>query len=275
MINANTSDKISHVQSDFASLDVDGPRAPDVAIGTARHGAGECTPCAWFWKEQGCLWKELHHGQECGFCHLCPREEIKARRRAKVASTRSDAAPLQSQSLPATPEGRMPKSPPLPPPPSPACGLLDTLLIDRLVIPPPPGLERCLPSIGSIQHGTGRCKPCGWFWKEAGCSNGSECCHCHLCPRGEFHARRQAKLALLRHQKVLAANCVDDDELATAKVEEKDKAGCMADAQQPPLPSLVGRLRPAPLTLHKESHVPIKGMPGQSAAPILRLSDRV
>merc|ERR1711865_181186 len=121
---------------------------------------------------------------------------------------------MHSRSAPVTPEGRFP---PLPPPPSPVSGLLDTLLSDSLFIPPPPGLLECLPSVGSIHHGTGRCKPCGWFWKEAGCSNGSECCHCHLCPRGEIYARRRAKIGLIRHQKVLDANGADDEERVFAK----------------------------------------------------------
>jgi len=37
------------------------------------------------------------------------------------------------------------------------------------------------PSIGSALHGSGSCKPCAWFWKPSGCSNGSDCRHCHLC----------------------------------------------------------------------------------------------
>lgn len=55
-----------------------------------------------------------------------------------------------------------------------------------------------LPSVGSILHGTGSCKPCAWFWKPQGCHNGTECGHCHLCPAGESKHRRQAKMAAWR-----------------------------------------------------------------------------
>ncbi|CAK9073315.1 unnamed protein product [Durusdinium trenchii] len=47
--------------------------------GSALHADGRCSPCAWFWKPQGC-----HHGEECGRCHLCPASEIKVRRKAKA-----------------------------------------------------------------------------------------------------------------------------------------------------------------------------------------------
>jgi len=55
-----------------------------------------------------------------------------------------------------------------------------------------------LPSPGSAEHGTGECKPCAWFWKPQGCSNGANCGHCHLCPQGELKARKKLKRASLR-----------------------------------------------------------------------------
>jgi len=59
---------------------------------------------------------------------------------------------------------------------------------------PPPGT----PSHGSSLHGTGKCRPCAWFWKTSGCQNGPECGHCHLCPEGEIKARKKAKLTVMR-----------------------------------------------------------------------------
>jgi len=55
-----------------------------------------------------------------------------------------------------------------------------------------------LPSKGSALHGTGRCRPCAWFWKAAGCQNGDNCGHCHLCPEGETKSRKKAKQTLAR-----------------------------------------------------------------------------
>ncbi|CAE6941579.1 unnamed protein product [Symbiodinium sp. CCMP2592] len=52
---------------------------------------------------------------------------------------------------------------------------------------------QALPSKGSVQHGTGLCKPCAWFWKLQGCKNGADCLHCHLCPETEVKDRKRRK----------------------------------------------------------------------------------
>merc|ERR1712113_919402 len=38
-------------------------------------------------------------------------------------------------------------------------------------------------SIGAKQHTHNKCKPCGFFWSQKGCMNGSECQHCHMCSK--------------------------------------------------------------------------------------------
>merc|ERR1712100_382251 len=72
----------------------------------------------------------------------------------------------------------------VPPPPAP---------IAPLRYSPPSHASEKLPSVGAALHGTGMCKPCGWFHKEGGCRNGQECRHCHLCPASEFKARKKDK----------------------------------------------------------------------------------
>jgi hypothetical protein len=48
------------------------------------HNAGKCTPCNYFWhKVDGC-----RQGDECSFCHLCPKTEIKQRRKDKLRQLR-------------------------------------------------------------------------------------------------------------------------------------------------------------------------------------------
>ena len=42
-------------------------RVPHASAGSARHFAGECQPCAWFYKPGGC-----QNDAECLHCHLCP-----------------------------------------------------------------------------------------------------------------------------------------------------------------------------------------------------------
>lgn len=45
-----------------------------------KHQIGECQPCAYYHhKSDGC-WK----GDGCEFCHLCPKGELKKRKREKV-----------------------------------------------------------------------------------------------------------------------------------------------------------------------------------------------
>ena len=56
-----------------------------------------------------------------------------------------------------------------------------------------PAFLAALPSRGSVQHGTGLCKPCAWFWKLQGCKNGADCLHCHLCPETEVKDRKRRK----------------------------------------------------------------------------------
>jgi len=59
-------------------------RGPSMSVGSAMHELEECRPCAWYWRPQGC-----DNGQNCRHCHLCPRGALKARRRSKMASARS------------------------------------------------------------------------------------------------------------------------------------------------------------------------------------------
>lgn len=62
-----------------------GLRAPPgtPSHGSALHRLGQCWPCANFWKQGGCTL-----GEECGYCHLCPQNEIKMRPASKQAMMR-------------------------------------------------------------------------------------------------------------------------------------------------------------------------------------------
>lgn len=53
------------------------------------------------------------------------------------------------------------------------------------------GTEEC-PTVGSIYHRFGTCKPCSFLHKR-GCSNGVNCQFCHLCDAGEKKRRQKAK----------------------------------------------------------------------------------
>ncbi|CAK9010629.1 unnamed protein product [Durusdinium trenchii] len=58
--------------------------------------------------------------------------------------------------------------------------------------------DKVLPSKGSSTHGSGKCRPCAWFWKPQGCQNDKECGYCHLCPEGELKNRKKSKVAAMR-----------------------------------------------------------------------------
>merc|ERR1711957_455656 len=60
-------------------------RQPEISAGSASHDCGECRPCAWFWRAQGCL-----NGKDCRHCHFCPQGSMKSRRKIKKAQVNSD-----------------------------------------------------------------------------------------------------------------------------------------------------------------------------------------
>lgn len=67
----------------------------------------------------------------------------------------------------------------------------------RSAPPPPvvpaPGSED-MPSVGSVGHASGRCKPCA-FVHTKGCASGPGCRFCHLCGPDEKKNRRKQKMA--------------------------------------------------------------------------------
>lgn len=65
-----------------------------------------------------------------------------------------------------------------------------TITVDGVTMP--------LPCVGSSLHGTGRCSPCAWYWKDRGCQNDFGCTYCHICPDGELKNRKKAKVHAIR-----------------------------------------------------------------------------
>eukprot|EP00931_Biecheleriopsis_adriatica_P046084 TRINITY_DN26442_c0_g4_i1.p1 TRINITY_DN26442_c0_g4~~TRINITY_DN26442_c0_g4_i1.p1 ORF type:complete len:163 (-),score=19.40 TRINITY_DN26442_c0_g4_i1:37-525(-) len=52
------------------------------------HDEGTCRPCAYFLsKEDGC-----RHGADCHFCHLCPPDELKRRKKEKHKRMKAELA---------------------------------------------------------------------------------------------------------------------------------------------------------------------------------------
>merc|ERR1712048_1423231 len=70
-----------------------------------------------------------------------------------------------------------------------------------------------LPSVGSALHGSGICKPCAFFWKSESCSNGVDCFHCHMCPKGEMRRRKKEKRDAMRKATSSSINSVSKHEM--------------------------------------------------------------
>lgn len=53
-----------------------------------------------------------------------------------------------------------------------------------------------MPSVGSVGHWDGECKPCAFMAR--GCSSGVNCPFCHLCDMNEKKRRRKDKISFMR-----------------------------------------------------------------------------
>jgi hypothetical protein len=88
------------------------------------------------------------------------------------------------------------------------------LLLSEALAPPPMGAPGVgagatpnvplgspeMPTIGSMEHFIGNCKPCAFFHKR-GCSNGVQCSFCHLCDSSEKKRRQKEKVQQLREMR--------------------------------------------------------------------------
>jgi len=66
------------------------------------------------------------------------------------------------------------------------------------------------PSVGSVRHGQGKCKPCAFFTSDEGCGSGVTCLFCHLCQAGE---KKRRKKDLKQRRLTKLADCKDQGEL--------------------------------------------------------------
>lgn len=96
-------------QTPVATSDSEGAQTPVVAEETkalgsgkaswpeheAKHFAGECQPCAYFYKPDSCKW-----GVKCDFCHLCPEGEIKTRKKEKIRALKEAARERKAEQTP-------------------------------------------------------------------------------------------------------------------------------------------------------------------------------
>merc|ERR1719321_156841 len=60
-------------------------------------------------------------------------------------------------------------------------------------------------SDGAELHHLGKCSPCSWNWRAAGCLNGERCKFCHLCPKSAFLECRKQRAAELKQERMAQA----------------------------------------------------------------------
>ncbi|CAE7472296.1 GekBS024P [Symbiodinium natans] len=182
--------------------------------GSTLHAEGNCKPCAWFWKPGSC-----QNGKDCMHCHLCPKDELKMRKKAKSAFMRlglttpkPDAEETAAVQLALSSFCMSPKAKEkgdfceTSEQGSTVATASEREYSDASASPRQPLAGEALTEMpvtklasqGSNFHGNGNCRPCAWFWKPTGCLNGEECRHCHMCPPGEVKNRKKNKLAMLR-----------------------------------------------------------------------------
>mmetsp|Transcript_38828 Transcript_38828/g.78340 ORF Transcript_38828/g.78340 Transcript_38828/m.78340 type:complete len:376 (-) Transcript_38828:466-1593(-) len=86
---------------------------------------------------------------------------------------------------------------------------------------PAPGTSD-LPSLGSVSHAAGGCKPCAFF-HTVGCESGPTCQFCHLCGPEARKLRRKAKMEARRadrQRRRSAAACSEEDPEEAKSVDE-------------------------------------------------------
>jgi hypothetical protein len=80
----------------------------------------------------------------------------------------------------------------------------EPLIQDKAQTPASPPLENVVAepplaeSQRTLEHRSGQCKPCAWYWRPQGCRNGEKCAYCHMCPEGELKARKKNKIDAMR-----------------------------------------------------------------------------
>jgi len=76
---------------DKSSSQLKKQKNPAWSIGAEKHFEGKCQPCGFYYK------KECRNGSECVYCHMCPKTELKRRKKDKVAEMRRDESMKQQQ----------------------------------------------------------------------------------------------------------------------------------------------------------------------------------
>eukprot|EP00930_Biecheleria_cincta_P078423 TRINITY_DN65883_c0_g1_i1.p1 TRINITY_DN65883_c0_g1~~TRINITY_DN65883_c0_g1_i1.p1 ORF type:complete len:270 (-),score=48.82 TRINITY_DN65883_c0_g1_i1:233-1042(-) len=69
-------------------------RKTEQSMGSALHDSGQCKPCAWYWRPQGCF-----NFAGCAHCHMCGPDALKKRKKVKKQGRKS-GMPQQQERQP-------------------------------------------------------------------------------------------------------------------------------------------------------------------------------
>jgi len=181
--------------------------------GSAPHGTGNCTPCAYFHRGL-CV-----NGSQCRFCHACGPGERRQRRLEKNQKRKGLVADV-------------------PPPSSPTAAAVLALQAKAAIPAAPPGFEEApaaCPNPGSAAHGKGNCKPCAYFHRHL-CIRDAHCTFCHLCgPEDEERWRKKEETAVPggHADEELAAAASDGDGSTSCQSFSEDEAATSPRVEAP------------------------------------------
>lgn len=198
--------------------------------GSALHHIGQCKPCAWFHKPSGCEnGPDCSHCHLCpeGEIHARKKAKRQAKRASRVekrgtgvdeglAETKETATKCGTLGMLAIEDDNQERNSQE----AHSCALsvhsiheadgehLSALLgltspsvapetaTPQSLISPASAVEQTSftsASVGSINHGSGMCRPCAFIHRTEGCQNGYDCSFCHACPADAIKEQKKAK----------------------------------------------------------------------------------
>jgi len=154
------------------------------SIGSVKHFLGEpCQPCAF--AHSG----KCHMARKCKRCHYPhgpppPRPSKSTRRRADA---RALAAAAATDSCQVCKHGRL-------------LSVCQDCARDASPAEAPTVGAASAPSVslGADMHNIGRCQPCAMYFRPTGCTLGSRCRFCHMCPEGTVEMRRGERVMMMK-----------------------------------------------------------------------------
>mmetsp|Transcript_34428 Transcript_34428/g.106911 ORF Transcript_34428/g.106911 Transcript_34428/m.106911 type:complete len:485 (-) Transcript_34428:320-1774(-) len=118
------------------------------------------------------------------------------------------------------------------------------------------GLDPGIPSVGSVGHYQGACRPCAHNWKPNGCSKGRSCTFCHTCGEKDFQRKRQININKRRARRFLAQHAHQGSEGA-AQLGNEQRSDRNKDGESEDSEGLTLMSKNVPVEYPKNATVPL------------------